>query len=113
MNLMKYICIPVMAFIALSCWLNVALAADTEDETIWMPDPNLRAKVRETLNLAKGTPLTQEAMQGLSELIASRSYWNREEGTQIVYLTGLEHATNLRDWNLIEIKLLISVRWQT
>ena len=70
-----------------------------------MPDPNLRAKVRETLNLAEGTPLTQQAMQGLSELIASRSHWNREGGSQIVYLTGLEHATNLTrlelDWNQI------------
>ncbi len=81
-NLMKYFYIPVTAFIALSCWLNVALAEDAADETIWMPDPNLRAKVRETLKLADGTPLTPQAMQGLSELVASRPYWNRTGGVK-------------------------------
>ena len=70
MNLMKYFYIRFMAFIVLSCWLNVASA---QDETIWMPDPNLRIQVREALNLASETPLTQQAMQGLTELKAEPS----------------------------------------
>ena len=98
MNLMKYFHTCLIAFIMLSCWLNVASA---QDETIWMPDPNLRAKVRETLNLAAGTPLTQQAMQGLIELEADRSALiQRQPGSQIVYLTGLEYATNLRSLDL-------------
>ena len=95
---MKYFHMRFIALIMLNCCLNVASA---QDETMWMPDPNLRAKVREALNLAAGTPLTQQAMQGLMELKADRSApIQRQPGSQIVYLTGLEYATNLRSLDL-------------
>ena len=103
MNFMRSFYIRFMALILLSCWLPVASA---QDETVWMPDANLRAKVREALDLAAGTALTQQAMGGLTELHAARSWTQpNPEGSQIVYLTGLEHATNLRKldlkWNRI------------
>ena len=104
MNFMKSFYIRFMALILLSCWLPVASA---QDETVCgCPDPNLRAKVREALDLAAGTALTQQAMRDLTELHAARSWTQpNPEGSQIVYLTGLEHATHLRKldltWNRI------------
>ena len=59
-----------------------------EDAEKWMPDPNLRQAVRETLTPTAGTPLTKEKMQQLHLLKASHK--------GILDLTGLESATNLR-----------------
>ncbi len=53
-----------------------------------MPDPNLRAAVRAELNLPVGEPITDENISRLTEL--------RVVGTDMMELTGLEHATNLR-----------------
>ena len=55
------------------------------DETIWMPDANLRREVRSRLGLADNVLLTQTAMQGLDQLFA--------EDKGITDLTGLEYAT--------------------
>ena len=64
---------------------------DVPAET-WMPDANLRAAVREALGLAEGDTITQQKMQGLTRLIVA--------STEIEDLTGLEHATNLRQFGI-------------
>ena len=57
------------------------------DETIWMPDANLRREVRNRLGLANNVLLTQTAMQELDELFAGAK--------GITDLTGLEYATEV------------------
>ena len=74
---------------ALSCCLNLASA---QDETEWMPDENLRTAVRQALNIAADSSLTQQAMQALTIL-------NAENG-EITDIKGLEHATRLEVLNL-------------
>ena len=61
----------------------------TDDSAIapgpaWMPDAHLAAAVRNTLGLGIKAPITKEAMQKLTELIANER--------QISDLTGLEYA---------------------
>ena len=53
----------------------------------WMPDPALRAAVREALGIPDDESLTQSDMKQLTELEA--------QNRQITNLIGLEHATNL------------------
>ena len=79
----------------LSVSVSVAVSAET-----WMPDANLRAAVRGMLNLAPNDALTQQAMTGLTGLVAS--------GSQISHLTGLEHATNLR-WLHVEVNQISDI----
>ena len=56
-------------------------------QPVHIPDSNLRAVVRDTLNLPDGTPITREAMLQLTQLdVKSRG---------VTDLTGLEFATNL------------------
>ena len=61
--------------------------ASPEDVETWMPDPNLRAAVREALRIPDDAPLMPLDMERLAAL-------NAEE-RQITSLTGLEYATNL------------------
>ena len=57
----------------------------------WMPDPGLRAYVREALGLTPIEPLTQQALQGLTSLnFITVSH-------RIGDLTGLEHALQLTE----------------
>ena len=65
---------------------------DPESPLVEVRDPNLRAVVREALNLPDGVPLNQASMRKLTRLDAR----NR----QITTLTGLEHALNLTELNL-------------
>ena len=61
-------------------------------------DPNLAAVIRDTLGLAPGTPITQQALKKLTTLEASPhniAELTGQEGT-IKDLTGLAHATQLR-----------------
>ena len=58
-------------------------------ETGLIPDPNLAAAVREKLELAPNAPIAKEAMQKLTNLDA--------RDREIKNLTGLEHATQLRE----------------
>ena len=58
-----------------------------EEPEAWMPDPALRAVVREALGIPDDVPLTQLDMKRLTELNA--------EDRQITSLIGLEYATNL------------------
>ena len=61
--------------------------ASSEDVETWMPDPNLRAAVREALEIPEDDPLTQSDMGRLTALSA--------EERQITSLGGLEYAKNL------------------
>ena len=61
--------------------------ASPEDVETWMPDPNLRAAVREALGIPDEDSLTQLHMVRLTALSA--------EERQIRSLKGLEYATNL------------------
>ena len=63
-----------------------------EDAEEWMPDPNLRQTVRETLELPVDEPLTKEKMLQLTRLHAI------EKG--IVNIQGLEFALNLIELDL-------------
>ena len=89
---MKRVCTFFVILSALSFWTSVA-----EAQTVWMPDANLAALVRDELRLAPNAPITREAMQRLTFLDA-HSYRIGEvtgqEG-QIEDITGLEHATRL------------------
>ncbi|MDE0423363.1 MAG: sigma-70 family RNA polymerase sigma factor [Candidatus Poribacteria bacterium] len=67
-------------------------SVDSADTVPWMPDPALRAAVREELALPAGAPLTQEIMLELHRLHAS--------GKGITDLKGLEFAQNLVDLHL-------------
>ena len=63
----------------------------SEGADAWMPDPALRAAIRETLRIPDDVSLTQSDMKRLTELNAV--------SRQITNLTGLEYATNLtRTW---------------
>ena len=79
------------AFVLLSIML-VTNPLSAED---WLPDPNLRMAIRETLRAEIGlpdhTPLTKEHLKHLTHLDV------RNNG--ISDLIGLEHATNLQDLN--------------
>ena len=59
-----------------------------------IPDPNLATAVRGALRLAPNAPITEQVMRGLTRLEAN----NR----RITNLTGLEHATRLRELFLHE-----------
>ena len=89
---MKRVCTFFIILIALSCWTSVADA-----QTVRMPDANLAAVVRDALGLARGAPITRQAMQRLTFLNA-QGYRIRgvtgQEG-QIENITGLEQATQL------------------
>ena len=74
-----FVLIPVMGY------------AQAAPET-WMPDPGLRAAVRQELGLPDNIRLTQQVMKQLRGLDASER--------QVTDLTGLEHAMNLTWLNL-------------
>ena len=89
---MKRVCTFFIILIALSCWTSVADA-----QAIRMPDEILAAVVRDELGLARGAPITRQAMQRLTFLNA-QGYRIREvtgQWGQIEDITGLEHAGQL------------------
>ena len=61
-------------------------------EVVEIPDPNLRQAIREELQLPASVTITQHQMLRLTDLSAPQS--------QIVDLTGLKHASNLRSLSL-------------
>ena len=80
---MNYKHILSIAFLLIAGIITSAVA----DEADWMPDANLRQKVRAKLGLDAGAELTQAQMTELTKLWATDN--------NISDLTGLEHATNL------------------
>ena len=73
----------------LSLLLCIALCLPLSAQQVNIPDFNLRAAVREALNLPVGAPLTQPAMRQLK--------WLKVPSKQIQDLKGLEYAINI-DW---------------
>ena len=73
--------------LTLSLLLYIALCLPLSAQLVDIPDPNLRAAVREALNLPPGVPLTVQGMRRLTDLgVGDRGMTN---------LTGLEYARNL------------------
>ena len=70
----------VLLLLTLTGWIHA--------QVIEIPDPKLRAIVREALNLPADVPLTGQTMRRLPHLDAPRD-------SQITNLSGLEYATNL------------------
>ena len=66
-------------------------------EENWMPDPELRQAVRETLELPQNTPLKSADLQRLGDLVVLSS--------DISNLQGLEHAKNLRFLHITNSKI--------
>ena len=62
---------------------------DPNSPVVDIPDANLQQGIREALNIPAGVPITQAHMGQLNRLGVTR--------TQITNLTGLEHATHLRE----------------
>ena len=73
---------------ALYLLLYLALSSIAFAQVVDIPDPNLRAAIREFLNLPADTPITQAEMLRLTKLEADKR--------GVSDLTGLEFATELR-----------------
>ena len=72
--------------------LLYSLCIAAHAQVVDIPDPNLRAAIREELRLPPGNRITKEDMLRLEGLGAARR--------DIMHLTGLEHATNLTSLSL-------------
>ena len=68
-------------------FIMLSITCSVSAQEAWMPDANLRAAVREALELPDEIPLRQVEMQQLTRLDVYRK--------EITDLTGMEHATNL------------------
>lgn len=68
--------------------LEIEIGEPQEPASEWMPDPALRAAVREALELPTDIPLTKEHMLRFDDL--------RAQNKRISDITGLEFSTNLR-----------------
>ena len=82
---------PIRIILTILCFFTLTLLLSLTPwvyaQPVHIPDPNLRAAVRDTLNLPDDTPVTRDAMLQLTELGVT------DHG--IADLTGLEFATNL------------------
>ena len=72
--------------------IEVEPSEDEPIDTVVLSDANLAAAIRETLGLSEDVVLTAKVLEDLSTLEA--------QDRQIMDLTGLEHAVNLRVLNL-------------
>ena len=72
--------------------VTVLVAQPVSAQVVEIPDPNLEKAIREELKLPDENPITQQEMLRLEKLSA----WDSE----IIDLTGLEHATFLKDLGL-------------
>ena len=79
--------------IILSLLLYIVLCSATFAQVVDIPDPNLRAVIREHLNFPDEIPITRQEMLRLEVLKAGG-----DRG--ITDLTGLEYAANLRNLSL-------------
>ena len=68
--------------------VNIHKLQELASGDVEIPDPNLERAIREEMGLPSGTPITQLLINQLTALTA-KEY-------QIVDLTGLEHASNLK-----------------
>ena len=79
-------------YYAIKFLLCLLIATTTFAQVVDIPDPNLKAAIREELQLPPAADITQQQMLELTRLKAIRS--------EIADLTGLEHATNLKSLNI-------------
>ena len=70
----------------------IILCTAAHAQFVDVPDPNLRAAIREELRLRPDSRITKEDMLRLKNLGAARR--------EIMHLTGMEHATNLTSLSL-------------
>ena len=75
-------------YYAIKFLLCLLITTTTFAQVVDIPDPNLKAAIREELQLPPAADITQQQMLELTRLKAIRS--------EIADLTGLEHATNVR-----------------
>ena len=87
---MKYFANLLVVLLAISLCLPVV--AHAQETTVTVPDENLAAALRNSLELGANAPITQEALEGFTRLILS--------SRNITNLTGLEYATNLASLDL-------------
>ena len=73
-------------------FLLLILCIAAHAQVVDIPDPNLQAAIRGELQLLPGSNITKEDMLRLESLGAARH--------DIMHLTGLEHATNLKSLSL-------------
>ena len=73
-------------------FLLLILCIAAHAQVVDIPDPNLQAAIRGELQLLPGSRITKEDMLRLESLGAARH--------DIMHLTGLEHATNLKSLSL-------------
>ena len=85
-------------FVLIGLLLFVSFAYAQEDETVWMPDPNLRHQIREHLKLPENFPLTKIELKRLTHF--DDKYGNIRD------ITGLEHATYLEHLDLESCEIL-------
>ena len=85
---------PRIATNGLKNGVPVSIPVRPPPKVVSISDPNLEATIRKALGLEANTPITQQAMQRLTQLEARNS--------QIKNLAGLEHATQLRGLELRE-----------
>ena len=81
---------------------SVVVRPDTSPE-VSIPDFALREAIRWSLDLAEGTPLTEQKMRQLTHLETSQFIYGPSVDPLaliVVDLTGLEHAVNLTELNL-------------
>ena len=86
---MKRLYASLIVAVICSSWFNVASA-----QVIYMPDANLAAAIRETLDLAPNASITAQYLQRLTTLDAV--------GRQITDLTGLQYARQLEALDLTD-----------
>ena len=77
-----------MKYLTNVCVITLLIAQSVFAQIVEIPDPNLESAIREALQLPARQPITKQDMARLEELNAKK--------TQIVDLTGLEYAGNLR-----------------
>ena len=83
--------IPVLR-LTFSLLICLTLPLGATAQIVSIPDPNLRAAIAAELGKASGDPITTSDMAALTQLHAS--------GSNIIDLTGLEHAINLTSLGL-------------
>ncbi len=87
--------------ITLYLLLTIVLGSVAFAQVVDIPDPELRAAIRETLKLTDGIPVTRAAMQQMKRFGV--------KGGQIKDLTGLEHATSLT-WLALNVNEISDLR---
>ena len=87
--------------------LLFCLCAITHAQVVDIPDPNLRAAIRDTLNLPGDEPITKSALQHLSMLVANSRRIESLQGLELA--TELQHL-QLRSNQIVDIRPLANLK---